>query len=92
MRGVDIGKATKVWLRAKIDNCKLQFYYSLDGEHFVKIADELDCSNLSDEAYCDIDHEGHTGTYITMCCNDQSTGENENRCFADFKSFTYISK
>ena len=56
---------------------------------FEKIAGELDCSDLSDEAYVDINHEGHTGTFIGMCCQDQSTGENENRCFADFKSFEY---
>ena len=89
MHGVDIGTATKVWLRATIIDCRLQFYYSLNGEDFEKIAKELDCSDLSDEAYCDINHEGHTGTYITMCCNDQSTGENENRCYADFKFMEY---
>jgi len=89
MKGIDIGTATKVWLRAEIIECTLQFYYSLDGIEYNKIAGVLDCSNLSDEAYCDIDHEGHTGTYIAMCCNDQSTGENENRCFADFKSINY---
>ena len=89
MHGVDIGNATKVWLKVRIEECTLQFYYSLDGERFEKIAGELDCSDLSDEAYCDINHEGHTGTFICMCCNDQSTGENENRCHADFKSMEY---
>ena len=78
-----------MWLLLRINEFKLQFYYSLDNREFIKIAEELDCSNLSDEAYCDIDHEGHTGTFISMCCNDQSTGENENCCFADFKSMRY---
>jgi xylan 1,4-beta-xylosidase len=89
MCGVDIGEAKKVWLRVRIDNCNLQFYYSLNGVDFEKIGEELDCSNLADEAYCDIDHEGHTGTFIAMCCQDLSTGENENRCHADFNSFSY---
>jgi beta-xylosidase len=89
MKGVSIGNKTKVWLRVKIDEYKLQFYYSLDNKEYKEIAGVLDCSDLSDEAYCDIDHEGHTGTFISMCCNDQSTGENENRCFADFKSMEY---
>lgn len=89
MKGISIGKNTKVWLRATIADCQLQFSYSLDNETYTDIASVLDCSNLSDEAYADIDHEGHTGTFLAMACQDQSTGENEKRCYADFKSIRY---
>ena len=89
MRGISIGKNNTVWLRAKIHMLKLQFMYSLDGETYSNIGDELDCSNLSDEAYAEMDHEGHTGTFVAMACQDISCGESDKRCFADFYSFTY---
>jgi xylan 1,4-beta-xylosidase len=61
-----------VWLRATVDSLTLQFSYSLNGEDFINIAGALDCSNLSDEAYSEIGHEGHTGTFIGVACQDLS--------------------
>ena len=80
-----IGDATGVYLRAELDDLTLKFSYSLDGERYFEIGGALDCSNLSDEAYCDIGHEGHTGTFVCMCAQDL-TG---NHLHADFKFFEY---
>ena len=85
MHGVSVGNATSVWLRVNIHELKLKFSYSLDGENFTEIGGLLDCHDLSDEAYSDIGHEGHTGTFIGMACQDLS-GKN---LHADFESFTY---
>jgi xylan 1,4-beta-xylosidase len=86
---VSIGQSTTVWLRVKIDGCKLTFYYSLDGEKYNEIGGELDCSCLSDEAYADIGHEGHTGTFIGMACQDLSNSREGLNCYADFEFMSY---
>ncbi len=80
-----IGQNKRVWLRAKVNFLTLEFYYSLNGVDFIKIGPTLDCRCLSDEAYCAIGHEGHTGTFIGMACQDL-TGLNN---YADFLSFEY---
>ncbi len=85
---VSIGDATRVWLRAELEELTLRFYYSLDGENFVRIGGDLDASNLSDEAYVDINHEGHTGTFIGMACQDLTGLVNH----ADFRYFEYKAK
>ena len=89
---VSIGKNTKVWLRVKIDCLKLQFSYSLDGENFENIGGELDCSNLADEAYVDIGHEGHTGTFVGISCQDLTGGNGGEVAYADFEYFNYKTK
>ena len=89
---VSIGKNTKVWLRVKIDCLKLQFSYSLDGENFENIGGELDCSNLADEAYVDIGHEGHTGTFVGISCQDLTGGNGGEVAYADFEYFNYKAK
>lgn len=80
-----IGDFKRVFLRTEVNMLTLQFYYSLYGREFKKIGSLLDCSCLSDEAYGEIGHEGHTGTFVAMACQDLS-GLNTH---ADFKSFTY---
>ena len=67
----------------------LKYSYSLDGINYTDIGGELDCADLSDEAYGEIGHEGHTGTFIGMCCHDLSGGEIDPACHADFEFFTY---
>ena len=89
MCGISIGDATSVYLKVNIDELTLKYSYSLDGVNYTDIGGELDCSNLSDEAYGDIGHEGHTGTFIGMCCHDLSGGEIDPACYADFEFFTY---
>ena len=85
MHGVPVDGASTVWLRVTVHDLTLQFSYSLDGETFIEIGGVLDCADLSDEAYGAIGHEGHTGTFIGMACQDL-TG---NQLPADFESFTY---
>lgn len=89
---VSIGKNTTAWLRVRIkENLTLQFYYSVDGVDFLEIGPTLDCSNLTDEAYCDINHEGHTGTFVGMACTDLTggTGNTGGRAYADFELMEY---
>lgn len=83
--GVSVGDATTLWLRVQVEGLSLSFSYSLDGEGFTPIGGVLDGSDLSDEAYFDIGHEGHTGTFIGMACQDLSG----RRLHADFERFTY---
>lgn len=83
--GVKVGKTTKIFLRAVISYGTLEFSYSLNGVDYTSIGGKLDCTNLSDEAYGQIGHEGHTGTFIGMACQDL-TG---NHTHADFRSFSY---
>lgn len=83
-----IPKNQVIWLKADINYLKLDFSYSLDGLNYVKIVSDLDCSNLSDEAYSLINHEGHTGTFVGMACQDLSG----NHLYADFEMFEYNRK
>ncbi|WP_020619825.1 glycoside hydrolase family 43 protein [Paenibacillus daejeonensis] len=78
--------ASLVWLRAEVDNDKLQFYYSTSGENqYEPIGPVLDASTLSDEA-C---REGwFTGAFVGLCCQDL-TGF---RKHADFDYFEYAEQ
>ena len=80
-----IGQNKRVWLRVNVDRLKADFSYSLDGEKYENIATGLDITCLSDEIYGEFGHEGHTGTFIALCCQDL-TGEKN---YADFESLTY---
>jgi xylan 1,4-beta-xylosidase len=81
-----IGDATSVYLRVRVRGLRLDFSFSLDGENYTSIATDLDGSDLSDEAYGEIGHEGHTGTFIGMACQDLSGL----RACADFEFFEYF--
>jgi xylan 1,4-beta-xylosidase len=80
-----IGESSRVWLKASVNRLTLELSYSLDGEKFEKICEPLDMSNLCDEAYGVIGHEGHTGTFIGMAAEDLTGGKK----YADFLSFEY---
>lgn len=87
---VYINDFKKVWLRAVIRGTKISFYCSFDDFIYVEVGPEnLDCSNLCDEAYVSIGHEGHTGTFIGLTCQDLTGGQNGKTIHADFKSLTY---
>ena len=85
MHGIPVGDTSVIWMRVNVDGLTLRFSYSTDGETFTDVCGTLDCSDLSDEAYFDIGHEGHTGTFIGMACQDLSG----RRLHADFESFCY---
>lgn len=84
-KGISIGKHNIIWLRVEINELTLKFYYSIDGKNYLKIGEDFNGSNLSDESYSEIGHEGHTGTFIAMTCQDLS-GNNKH---ADFEYFIY---
>lgn len=84
-KALPVASEGAVYLRVRIVGCKLQFFFSADGIHFSPVGDALDCSNLADEGYSEIGHEGHTGTLVGMACQDLSGKKNH----ADFYSYTY---
>ena len=86
---VALDKHEKIWLRATIEQTTLKFSYSYDNSTYHEIGGVLDISDLSDEAYGEIGHEGHTGTFVAMACQDLTGGANNTRAYADFLSFTY---
>ncbi len=57
----------ELFLRATFDNCDLQFYFSEDGENFLKAGPVLDASILSDDHG---EHWGFTGTFVALACQD----------------------
>ncbi len=87
--GVDCQKP--IWLRVNVDHARLQFSYATDGETFYPVGGELDGSYLADEAYSLMGHEGHTGTFVGMACQDLSGGHDGQVCFADFHFMSYVS-
>ena len=85
---INIGKQSEIYLRASVENLKLNFYYSLDGITFLPAGGDLNIASLSDEAYGEIGHEGHTGTFIGMACQDLTGNHN----YADFEFIEYKAK
>ena len=64
-----------------IQQTKLWFTYSLDGENWLRIGPELDSHILSD----DYNHLGFTGAFVGLCAQDQLCKESH----ADFRYFHY---
>jgi xylan 1,4-beta-xylosidase len=74
----------RVYLRADYHEAVLRFFYSLDGQHWTSLTDNLDATILSDE------HTtgglGFTGSFGALCAHDMS-----GQCaIADFDYFDYI--
>ncbi|WP_082232989.1 glycoside hydrolase family 43 protein [Halobacillus massiliensis] len=72
----------KVYLKARLEEEWLTFYYSLDGETWERVIGDIDYSHLSDE---DADYIRFTGTFVGMCVQDVS-GQLKT---ADFDYFSY---
>ncbi|MBH1940114.1 glycoside hydrolase family 43 protein [Mobilitalea sibirica] len=75
----------KCYLRVEVDYHILQFYYSKDGEEWIKIGPEFDASILSDEY---TEPNRFTGAFVGLCCQDLSGQRKE----ADFDYFEYIER
>lgn len=75
----------EIYLKVHVNYDLLQFYYSKDGEEWVKIGPICDASQLSDE-YCKIGK--YTGAFVGLCCQDL-TGSGK---YADFDYFEYIEE
>ncbi len=75
-----------IYLRMKVHNGELQFYWSEDGVQYHKIGEVLNATQLSDDYYDEVKTGlRFTGTFIVLCCQDLS-GQ---RCTAEFEYFTY---
>jgi xylan 1,4-beta-xylosidase len=59
----------EVYLRATVDRASLRFSWSLDGEAWRPVGDELDYSVLSDEVGKG-EGASFTGAFVGMCCQD----------------------
>lgn len=75
-----------VRLKLEIDHEKLQFFYALEGQDFVKIGPVLDASILSDEGVRG-EHSNFTGNFVGMAAQDV-TGRGKH---ADFHTFEVIN-
>ncbi len=71
-----------VYLRAEIDYHQMTFEYSLDGEQWLKVTDQLDVGLLSDDAGFGANF---TGNFLGMACQDITGRRNH----ADFDFFEY---
>ncbi len=72
----------RIYMRAVIDEVKLFFYCSSDGENWEQIGPVLDASKCSDE----YSSSGHfTGTFVGICCQDSYRKSK----MADFDYFEY---
>lgn len=87
---ISIEGLDRCYLKVAVTNQTLQFYYSSDGEEWLKIGKELDASKLSDE-YAVIEDNGYfrahafTGAFVGICVQDLSGTNKE----ADFDYFIY---
>lgn len=71
-----------VWLKAEIRVRELRYFYSLDGESWLRIGDVLDMRNLSDER---VDGNGFTGSMLGVQCSDcQGDGVEARFAFLDY--------
>jgi xylan 1,4-beta-xylosidase len=89
---INISNAITVYLKAKLNGARLQFYYATNKEkeqpQWHKIGPVLDSSILSDD-YVQHPENGYspcfTGAFFGLACQDLS-GQ---KCFADFAYFNY---
>ena len=71
-----------IFFKAEIRREELNFFYSADGEKYIRIGMSLDMKNISDER---IEGNGFTGSMLGVnCCDLQGDG-----IFAEFLSFDY---
>lgn len=70
------------YLKAKINEEELNFYYSLDGNEWKEVGSKIDIGHLSDD---DADLVRFTGTFVGVCAQDLSGQRKQ----ADFKYFNY---
>jgi xylan 1,4-beta-xylosidase len=83
-RRVPLPEKGIIFLRGRVEESRLTFFWSPDGRNWDRVGPELDASLLSDEAGRGEDAQ-FTGTFIGMCCQDLSG----TRRPADFRYFGY---
>ncbi len=82
---VCIEDSLRVYLRARVDYDRLEFYYSKDGQNWQQIGGHFDYGRISDEG---IKKLAFTGAMVGLCCQDTSGM----RRHADFDYFEYIER
>lgn len=82
---IPLGDSECVYLRAKMIDEKLRFFYSHNGDKWHYVCGDLDSSILSDDYG---EGWGFTGAFVGMACQDLSGG----RRHADFDFFEYIEE
>lgn len=86
--GISIGKAEKCYLKVEVNYDKMQFFYGLNENEWIKIGPEFDASKLSDEYFKGQNIERFTGAFVGLCCQDFTYTHKP----ADFDYFEYIEK
>jgi xylan 1,4-beta-xylosidase len=81
---VTLPEQGEVWLCARVEGLRLEFFWSNDGHSWNTVGDTLDASILSDEAGKG-EGANFTGAFVGMACQDL-TGQ---RAPADFSFFHY---
>ncbi len=81
---ISMSEQGSVFLRAKVTEGKLQFYWAINQKDWQSIPLTLDYSVLSDEAGSN-QGANFTGAFVGMCCQDVSNS----RAFSDFGFFEY---
>lgn len=81
------------YLRLTVEETELQFYYSEDGQSWVKAGPVLDATIISDEHAENLKDgtlidQGFTGGYVGICAQDLGG----TKLFADFDYFRYEEK
>ena len=81
---IPISRRVPIHLRVEVDFERLNFGYSLDGETWNWLPEQLDASILSDEASSP-GLPNFTGAFVGVCCQDTSGAARP----ADFDYFEY---
>lgn len=79
---IPVSNCSFIYLKVQVNYDKLQFSYSIDGNHYMNAGPMLDASILSDEA---CEHGWFTGAMLGICCQDLSGAG----IAADFDWFNY---
>ena len=85
LKNSDAQECAPIWLRVCVEYLNRTFYYSLDGENWIKIVTLENCIYLCDEGVPD-DPKRHTGTLVGIYANNGGCGS---RIPADFDYFSY---
>lgn len=86
--GIALGSAEICYLKLEVEYDRMQFYYAVVPEEWIKVGPVFDASKLSDEYYKGQGIERFTGAFVGLCCQD-FTGEGTP---ADFDYFDYVEQ
>ncbi len=82
LEDLPLKKLDRVYLKGLMNEARLDFTYSSDGQQWIPIGHSYDSSKLSDDYVSEM---AFTGAFVGLCVQDL-TGR---RCVADFDYFRY---